>query len=128
MYVCVCVCARARTHTTHTRIQTHTEVCRNHGCQVAMVNKFCMVTPNFCESSVVHLLYGTLLVPKIMRWVQDFCKVCAILYIHSRTPILFSHILCFPQYYTDILWFQPNGHNKKVSWIFLHFQMVSTKM
>jgi hypothetical protein len=82
----VCVYVRACTHAcAHTH--TNTEVCRSHGCQVAMVNKFCMVTPNCCESSVWHLLYGTLLVPRIMRWVQDFCKICEILYIHSKTPI-----------------------------------------
>ena len=58
MCVCVCVCARARARAcvrTHTRTHTHTEVCRSHGCQVAMVNKFCMVTPNCCES-LVHFM------------------------------------------------------------------------
>jgi hypothetical protein len=71
VFVCVCACARTRAHT-HTH--THTEVFRSHGCQVAMVKKFCMVTPNCYESSVLHLPYGTLLLLRIMRWVQDFVK------------------------------------------------------
>jgi hypothetical protein len=48
--------------------------------------------------------------------------------MRSKTPILCSHILRFPQFYTVILCFQPNGHNKNVSRIFWHLQAVSTKM
>jgi len=52
-----------------------------------------IVTPSICGSLVWNLLYVTLLVPRILRWLLDFLKnVCtlALLYLqyHSETDLV----------------------------------------
>jgi len=42
-----------------------TQGCTNHMNQVAMVTKFCAMSPNICGSSVWNLFDVTLLVPMI---------------------------------------------------------------
>jgi len=39
-----------------------------HKSQVAMATKFCAVASNVCKSSVWNLPHGTLLAPKILKW------------------------------------------------------------
>jgi hypothetical protein len=51
--------------------------CRNPGCQVTVMIRFCMSVPNMFRSSERDLLYITLLVPRIWRWLPDFWKIYA---------------------------------------------------
>jgi hypothetical protein len=51
--------------------------CINPAKQVTWPNKFCVVAPNICGSSVWKLLYVTHLVPRIFRWHLDLWKICA---------------------------------------------------
>ena len=48
----------------------------NPGHQVSWVTKFCMVAPYICGSSVWNLLYVTLLMRRILRWLLFFRKIC----------------------------------------------------
>lgn len=43
---------------------------------VAPATKLCVVMPNMCGSSVCNLLHVTFLVPKSLRWLQHFWKIC----------------------------------------------------
>jgi hypothetical protein len=45
---------------------------------IAQVTKFCIVTPNICGFSVCYLLHVTVLVPGVLRWLVDFCKICVL--------------------------------------------------
>ena len=47
----------------------------NPGPQVAWVTKYCMVAPYICGSSVWNLLYVTLLMHRILRWLPFFRKI-----------------------------------------------------
>jgi hypothetical protein len=49
----------------------------NYGGQVAWATKFCTVTHNVCGSTLQILLYVTLIVPRILRLLVDFLKICA---------------------------------------------------
>jgi hypothetical protein len=51
--------------------------CTNPARQVAVVTKFCTVTPNICRFLVWGLLHVTLLEPRILRWLLYFWKICA---------------------------------------------------
>ena len=55
--------------------------CTNPGRQVAMATEFCTVASNICVFSVRNLLHVTLLVPIILRWLRDVCKMCGPLYL-----------------------------------------------
>jgi hypothetical protein len=46
----------------------------NPGLQFARVTTFCTVVPNICGSSVLNLLYVTLLAPMILGWLPHFGK------------------------------------------------------
>jgi hypothetical protein len=59
------------------RAYKHNHGRTNDGCQVTRLTKFCTVAPNICGSSVCCLLYFTILVPRILRWLLDFCEICA---------------------------------------------------
>jgi hypothetical protein len=48
-------------------------VCTNPGRQVTWVTKLVMVAPNVCVSPVWNLLYVTLLAPRILGRIIDFC-------------------------------------------------------
>ena len=39
--------------------------------------KFCVVASSICWSSVWSLLHVMLLTPRILRWLLDFCQICA---------------------------------------------------
>jgi hypothetical protein len=54
--------------------------CTNPGRRVARATKFCMVATNICGSSVWNLLHFTLLASRILRWLLNFWKICALLY------------------------------------------------
>jgi len=45
--------------------------------QANVVTGFCMMAPNICGFPVRNLLHGTLLAPRILRWLLDFWKICA---------------------------------------------------
>ena len=51
------------------------------GHQVPMNNGLCTMAPSICGSSVWDILYVTILSPRILRWLLDFCNICAILLI-----------------------------------------------
>jgi hypothetical protein len=46
------------------------------GSHVARATNFCTVAPNICGFSVWNVRHGTLLAPKIFRWLLDFWKIC----------------------------------------------------
>jgi hypothetical protein len=48
--------------------------CTSSGHQVAWATNFCMVAAYICGSSVWNLLYVTLLMPWILRWLLEFFK------------------------------------------------------
>jgi len=50
--------------------------CINPGHQVAKVIKICTMALNICAFSQWNLLYVTLLVPRILRRLLDFWKIC----------------------------------------------------
>jgi hypothetical protein len=50
--------------------------CINSGSKFTLVTK-CTVAPNICGSRVYHLIYATLLAPRILRNIVDFWKLCA---------------------------------------------------
>ena len=50
----------------------------NTGSQVAQATKFGLVMPNIYGSSVWNLLHITLLVPRILRWLLGFWKICGL--------------------------------------------------
>jgi len=39
------------------------------------------MAPNICGTSGWNLLHVTLLGPKILKWLQDFWKICALLFL-----------------------------------------------
>jgi len=45
--------------------------------QVTRMNTLFMMEPNICGFSVWNLLCVTILVPRILRWLVDFWKICA---------------------------------------------------
>ena len=47
--------------------------CKNPGRQVTRATKLFIVAPNVCGSPVCNLLYVTLLAPRILRLILDFC-------------------------------------------------------
>jgi hypothetical protein len=51
--------------------------CTNPGRQVAWATKFCTVAPDVSGFSVLNVLYVTVLVRGIFKWLSDFCKICA---------------------------------------------------
>jgi hypothetical protein len=58
--------------------------CKEQGCTICKYHitqaaKFCILMPDICGSSVCDLLHVTLLVPKILRHLLDFWKICALL-------------------------------------------------
>ena len=50
--------------------------CKNSRWQVAMATSLRRFGSNICDSSEWNLLQVTILVPKILSWILDFCKVC----------------------------------------------------
>jgi len=46
----------------------------------SLATRFCVVAPNICGSSVWNLLHITVLVPRILSWLPDFWKICALLH------------------------------------------------
>jgi len=70
--------------------------CTNPTHQVAKVIKLYTMAVNICASSERNLLHVTILVPKILRWLQDFWKICIPLALPSiRNMILkidFDHM------------------------------------
>jgi len=60
-------------------LKDQTEGCKNPLGQVAVATKFCVVASNICGFSVWTLLHVTVLAPRILRWLLDFCKCCAAL-------------------------------------------------
>ena len=59
------------------------------GCQITMTTTFCTVAPNICVPSVWNLLHVTFLTARILRWFQEFWKVCAPLpYVAFRNMIM----------------------------------------
>jgi hypothetical protein len=57
--------------------QNRDQECTNSGSQVARATKFCRMAPNICASSVRNWLHVTVLALRILRWLLDFCKICA---------------------------------------------------
>jgi hypothetical protein len=57
------------------QLQRHT----NPGREIAVAAKFCSVALNICVSSVLTVLHVTLLAPRILKWILDFWKICALL-------------------------------------------------
>jgi hypothetical protein len=49
----------------------------NYGRQVAWATKFCIVTHDVCGSTLRILFYVTFMVPRILRLLVDFLKICA---------------------------------------------------
>ena len=54
--------------------------CTNPGRQVAAWSTICTVAPKICGSSVWNLLLVTLLVRRILKWLLDYYKICALLH------------------------------------------------
>jgi hypothetical protein len=51
---------------------------QSSGRQVTRMNALFMMEPNICEFSVWNLLcVTTFVVPRILRWLEDFWKICA---------------------------------------------------
>jgi len=57
---------------------------------VAPATKLCVVMPNMCGSSVCNLLHVTFLVPKSLRWLQHFWKICGPL-LQDNNVIVWVH-------------------------------------
>jgi hypothetical protein len=53
--------------------------CTNPGCHLVPVTKFCVVAPNICGCSVCNLLHVTRMAARILGWILDFWKICALL-------------------------------------------------
>jgi hypothetical protein len=60
--------------------------CKNPGCQVTQATGFCTVA--LCGSSLRTLLHVMLLVPRILRWLLDFRKMCALVSFDSKSDEL----------------------------------------
>jgi hypothetical protein len=46
------------------------------GCLATYMTELCTTTPNTCGPSAQNLIYVTLPVPRILRWLLDFGKIC----------------------------------------------------
>jgi hypothetical protein len=62
------------------------QMCAYSGHQIAWITILCIVMANICGSFVWKLLYVTLLVPRILRILLDYWKVCAPLMYILYTP------------------------------------------
>lgn len=76
---CLNMCTSQNTGAMHSW-QTLNQGCTNLRCHVARPTKFCTVAPNVCGSAECDVLHVALLVSRILRWLLDFSKVCALLY------------------------------------------------
>ena len=62
----------------------------NPGHHVIPATKLCVVMPNICGSSVCNLLHLHFLVPKCLRWLQYFWKICGPL-LQDHNIIVWVH-------------------------------------
>lgn len=60
------------------------QVCTNPGHQITQVTKFCMLAPNICGSSGWNLLHVTLLLPRSLRLLLEFGKICALMVLFLK--------------------------------------------
>jgi hypothetical protein len=67
----------SRTRTITSRPLHLEQWCTNPGCQVDVATTFCASAPSICGSSVRNLLHVTLQVPRILRLLLHFWKICA---------------------------------------------------
>ena len=65
--------------------------CTNPRHQVTKVIKLCTMEVTICASSQWNLLHVTLLVPRILRWLLDFWKICIPL-APTSVKIDFDHV------------------------------------
>ena len=88
--------------------------------QVSRATKFCTEAPNICGRSVWDLFHDTILAPKILRWLLNFCKIFVPLYkaefiIARRSTVVLIVFYLFVWGTAIAQWLRYCATNRKVA-------------
>ena len=61
---------------------------------------FIRLAPNICGSSIWNFLYVSILTPRILRWLLDFRKICASLWLFSHLRLGLTIGFCLSGFVT----------------------------